>query len=1384
MAAFGLDLSVAYSMVRKLYELSFELITRGALPTPESNILNLSRMDIIKEWFAAPSLDYDHSHRGRLHQATTRFLREAQAGFQGAMREDIRTAALQVARLDLPMPMLVDIRVGCSRELSASHAPVLAGTLSEALSQQARDQMPVTPPQGTSRSKRLEKAAARAANPKASKKARKRARKLLASANQPPTAPTASSPNSGSLNETSSGGSVGDLVQGLVQSELEEAYRALGREFPRNLRGLAGPRAGPAPASLSSVQRSIPQAAAAAPSEAGPAATSTPQGQTPVVARPPVQAPPFLPRPLVVKSGVRKSASAPPSAAAAAPDAVPEPPRPSPAPPSAHAPLPSPPAPSRQPLLALPVLTANQPAAPAESKLSYAQALQGTPPSRPVAPPQARAPLPKLVLPNPTHAPTPLMDLVVPVPSRYATGPSPPSPTFPMVVPPLLPGLAESPPTGSDHATQAPLAGPSVKPAAAPSPREAPQSRPIPLDSPTFDNTRSCFGSSNSLKRTLEPLVAAKPGRPPKKSRTHRTTTNLQKLPSLPSKCSPVPGTSTSHQDAGPPPITFSGEWDTTGPTNPLSNLYVHPLVVEGVTFASAEHAWQAIKAQRCGRPDIARRIMAAGSPKGAKDLGGLVNSLMSDYQRTEGMLDVMRGILEAKYHSCPAFRQALYDSRAYPLTHTAPHFYWAAFFHRKGQRLTAPNMHARLLTELRVRELAARPPSPGPAHTLTSPSSAPLSPASPTGSAGCSLVAAQQPRVDEAPCPGAAAPVPSQLPGWSEASTGDEASSAHTPFVTPGARGLPTSSQEAREQAQVSFDTALALVTTPSATPLAAGLATLSVEGGQPAGSPARAAPPPDSPTPGAASDDSVIAPTPDTFDSERPSQPLLTSTQLTRVSRSLADTLQPSPRPEPVVLRSSSSDSLSVRIDEARGAFSRALESRILGPRRDSDSSGASSPLLFSPPPRGPTPSDRCTPMPVLSPWSLSSDSEPEAAQVDAGQAACRPPDVASPVIPRLPQPPSVATLRAITRRVMEERGDPQPAAQPGPSAFRPLTQLDGPRVPLSSSSSSEDEDSLTLVADSPQPRSPSPPPASSRPCASTKRSRGQPTRIPRRRPVPQAPTRSDPAGPRGPPPAPSGPAQPEGRVEEPMEVSPAPTPPPQPPVARAAAQPARPPAQRPPGPAAGGPPTAPVAGPFLRSHQGQPKTRWRLELTNHETLIIGDSNLRSFRSLRCAHHSVAVQSYSGARAIHLCQMFNERRNVVGPQRHLKHLVVAAGLNNRSQDIATAREQMDKAISAGKRLFPFATVHVAAVDVSPKLLAPCKRTLNALNAHIRAKCRAEPARLRYIEPLPTNDLHTDGKGVHWRADTPALQLDRLTHFLGVNVQESGAQLRYPFST
>lgn len=108
-----------------------------------------------------------------------------------------------------------------------------------------------------------------------------------------------------------------------------------------------------------------------------------------------------------------------------------------------------------------------------------------------------------------------------------------------------------------------------------------------------------------------------------------------------------------------------SGVLTFYGPDSPLSNMFPVKFQLDGVTYSSSEHAYQAQKAVVCGRDELAEQILMTDRPFQAKRIGSTIKN-------TE--LWFRNRILRAKYLGDQECKQALHNTSDCVLAESNPY--------------------------------------------------------------------------------------------------------------------------------------------------------------------------------------------------------------------------------------------------------------------------------------------------------------------------------------------------------------------------------------------------------------------------------------------------------------------------------------------------------------------------------------------------------------------------------------------------------------------------------------------------------------------------------------------------------------------------------------
>jgi len=135
----------------------------------------------------------------------------------------------------------------------------------------------------------------------------------------------------------------------------------------------------------------------------------------------------------------------------------------------------------------------------------------------------------------------------------------------------------------------------------------------------------------------------------------------------------------------------------SNGAENCLSNFSPHPTFYGGLEYPTVEHAFQSLKFSGTD-PDWGEAIRAARSPSVAKKMGSSrAHPIRARWPHVRSV--VMHDLLQEKYTSNLAVRNALADTKGLVLVHHAPwDSYWGS-----GRDGLGLNMLGRIWMELRA---------------------------------------------------------------------------------------------------------------------------------------------------------------------------------------------------------------------------------------------------------------------------------------------------------------------------------------------------------------------------------------------------------------------------------------------------------------------------------------------------------------------------------------------------------------------------------------------------------------------------------------------------------------------------------------------------------
>ena len=163
------------------------------------------------------------------------------------------------------------------------------------------------------------------------------------------------------------------------------------------------------------------------------------------------------------------------------------------------------------------------------------------------------------------------------------------------------------------------------------------------------------------------------------------------------------------------------------------------------------------------------------------------------------------------------------------------------------------------------------------------------------------------------------------------------------------------------------------------------------------------------------------------------------------------------------------------------------------------------------------------------------------------------------------------------------------------------------------------------------------------------------------------------------------------------------------------------------------------------------------WNLSV-GKRWLIIGDSNLSRIPGYYIP--DLQVESYPGANFRHAQALIAKSLRQVPVEK----VVLAFGINCRGQRAKeTAIKQMQGAVRAAKRQFPYAEIWIPIINYSVFLPHNEQVTIKTLNTHITRN-------LPYIPPLGSEHFHTDGDHVHWTRGTARAMLEHWVTYLNLN--------------
>ncbi|KAL3995678.1 recombining binding protein suppressor of hairless [Sarotherodon galilaeus] len=163
------------------------------------------------------------------------------------------------------------------------------------------------------------------------------------------------------------------------------------------------------------------------------------------------------------------------------------------------------------------------------------------------------------------------------------------------------------------------------------------------------------------------------------------------------------------------------------------------------------------------------------------------------------------------------------------------------------------------------------------------------------------------------------------------------------------------------------------------------------------------------------------------------------------------------------------------------------------------------------------------------------------------------------------------------------------------------------------------------------------------------------------------------------------------------------------------------------------------------------------WTLSV-NKKWLIVGDSNLARIPPFTI--RDLQIDSYPGGNFRHAQAFISTATSQVTVEK----VVLAFGINCRLQKPKqTAIKQMQAAVRAAKRQFPYSEIWVPVINHSTLLSSEERTNLQILNGHIQRN-------LPFIPALDYKHFRTESDCVHWTKATARAMLDHWATYLNLN--------------
>ena len=185
-------------------------------------------------------------------------------------------------------------------------------------------------------------------------------------------------------------------------------------------------------------------------------------------------------------------------------------------------------------------------------------------------------------------------------------------------------------------------------------------------------------------------------------------------------------------------------------------------------------------------------------------------------------------------------------------------------------------------------------------------------------------------------------------------------------------------------------------------------------------------------------------------------------------------------------------------------------------------------------------------------------------------------------------------------------------------------------------------------------------------------------------------------------------------------------------------------------------------PVSGPNITCHKD--RTKWKIPKIRSKVAILGDSNINRADTISAQTRSIECHSYPGARLCHLNNMFSKHQT---PQEMPEVVILSIGINNRDNQPATHKSQLNTLLKSCSKVFPKSQIYIPQINVPPQIPPHQTNSLMILNQMINELTKNTP-NVHTITKLPHNKYTIDAKDtkyrIHWNRATAN---EMLSHWL-----------------